>query len=178
MPNLEYSFHAFPSISLLFWPPEGQSRFSSECGHVTLGCKILDHSSRVFSSDCPETPFTLSVLATRGPICANTGQNRLFWGGGHDESACHNSDHSFNVLSLEYPPPPPPPPLNKFFWPPEGRNWANIEYFWRWLGYISMPHFGPFLPCVLHRMLANLIGRTDIQADFDADQCYVPIRLC
>ena len=32
---------------------------------------------------------------------------------------------------------------------------AKSKNFWRWSGYISMPHFRPFLPCVLFTMLGN-----------------------
>ena len=32
----------------------------------------------------------------------------------------------------------------------------KLNYFWTWSGYISMPHFGPFLSCILLTMPWNL----------------------
>ena len=36
-----------------------------------------------------------------------------------------------------------------------GQYWRKSNYFWKWSGYIIMPPFRPFLPCILFRMPRN-----------------------
>ena len=45
--------------------------------------------------------------------------------------------------------------------PKMGLYWPKSNHFWRWSGHSNMPHFRPFLPYVLLRMLENLTGRAD-----------------
>ena len=52
------------------------------------------------------------------------------------------------------------------------RLWPKSSQFWRWLGYINMPNFRPFLQYILQKMLGNLSGG---QMD---GRWFVPIRLC
>ena len=48
---------------------------SSEAGHNTPACQIWCHFFHAFSLKCPETPISLSFLATRGQNWTNIGQN-------------------------------------------------------------------------------------------------------
>ena len=50
--------------------------------------------------------------------------------------------------------------------PKLGQYLPKSTYFWKWSGYISMPHFTPYLPCVLLGMPRNpKYGRTGGRTD-------------
>ena len=100
----------------------------------------------------PETPISLCFLVTRGP---KLGKNRISTECGHDTFACQISGHSFHVFSSEC----PETPITLIFLHTIGlklgQYWRKSNYFWKWSGYIIMPPFRPFLPCILFRMPGN-----------------------
>ena len=111
------------------------------CGPF-LPCVILRMS---------ETPIWLRFRPPGGRKWANTDQNRLRCSG-----YMYMPDHLFHALSFEY---HETPILSSFFgstrWPKLGQFWQKYNHFWGWSEYISMPHFRPFLLCMLQRMAGN-----------------------
>ena len=67
----------------------------------------------------------------------------------------HISDHSFLAFSLECHETPISPSFLSTREPKLGQYWPKSDYFWGAAAYITMPHFMPFLPCVLLRMSEN-----------------------
>ena len=129
-------------LSLFFlatrWLKLDQNLISSGCGHDTLACQISCYSFHVVSSKYPETPITLSSLATKAQNGANTDRNRIITKSGRDTPACHSSWHPFHAYSLK---------CLVIRGTTLSQWWPKSNHVSWWLGYISMAHYRPFLHC-------------------------------
>ena len=72
-----------------------------------------------------------------------------------DILACQISGHDFHVLSSEYPEMSTTLSFLVTRGLKLGQYWPKKTNFWRWSGYTNMPHFRPFLPCILFKMPRN-----------------------
>ena len=88
------------------------------------------------------------VLASGGTKLGQHWPKSIISGSFQDTSACHISGHSFHAFSLEC----SETPISLSFLGHQRAILAKLNKFWRWSGYISMPHFKTFLPCILLRI--------------------------
>ena len=102
-----------------------------------------------FSLECSETLISLSFLDTRRPKSGQYRPKSNRFVGDQDTSACDNCGHSFHALCLEW----SEPQISSSFLttkrPNSGQYRLKSNNFWKWSGYVSMPHLGPLLSCIL-----------------------------
>ena len=143
------------------WASTDQNQIISGDGEDTAACHILGHSFIAFSLECPGIPISLKIVGHRraktGPILAKA---ESFMEVGRIHATFH-AIIEYDLLRM----PRKPDCYLATRRPKLGQCPLISNHFWMWSGYISVPHFAPFLPCILLRMLGCFTGQTNRRTD-------------